>query len=188
MGDDVLRGEVTGRAELVLQLLQEVEVEVHELVGGTVERPRLRRRPAAAGVDGSTEEHRVGAGERTLERLRVLLLPVERHVVDRTAHDLFDVGLAGNLTAGVAATGLLGRAVRQGVRRCVGAVSAEQLREQHDRGDDEQPDDAAAGLHRDRETASAEAGAGSAGPAPVAHSSGSGGSNLGHETDSFLPR
>ena len=40
VGDDVLGGEVADGAELVLQLGQEVEVEVHELVGRAVERAR----------------------------------------------------------------------------------------------------------------------------------------------------
>ena len=47
VGDDVLRGEVAGGAELLLQLLQELEVEVHEPVGRAVERADLRRGLAA---------------------------------------------------------------------------------------------------------------------------------------------
>ena len=45
VGDDVLGGEVADGAELLLQLGEEVEVEVHELVGRAVEGAHLRRWP-----------------------------------------------------------------------------------------------------------------------------------------------
>ena len=50
VGDDVLRGQVAGGAELLLQLQQEVEVEVHEPVGRAVERAHLGAGLAAAGA------------------------------------------------------------------------------------------------------------------------------------------
>ena len=82
VGDDVLRGEVTGGAELLLQLLQELEVEVHELIGRAVERADLRGRLTARRVDGAGED----LGERLLvlaavEGLRELADPVHRDVV-----------------------------------------------------------------------------------------------------------
>ena len=51
MGDDIGLGEVAGRAEAVLQLLVEVEVDIDLLVVRAVERAHLRhaqcRRPSA---------------------------------------------------------------------------------------------------------------------------------------------
>ena len=95
VGDDVLRGEVAGGAEVGLQLVQEVEVDVHEGVGRAVERPGLRRRRAAAGVRPAGEEHQLGVVVGLAERLRVGRLPVVLDVLVGAAHDLLGLGLAG---------------------------------------------------------------------------------------------
>ena len=59
VGDDVLSSQVTGGTELVLQLGQEVEVEVDELVGGTVEGPDLPPMPARSSVPVAPEKNTV---------------------------------------------------------------------------------------------------------------------------------
>ena len=64
VGDDVRGRQVAGGAELGLQLVHEVEVDVHEGVGRAVERPGLRRRRAAAGVRAAGEEHELGVRRR----------------------------------------------------------------------------------------------------------------------------
>ena len=75
VGDDVLSGEVTGGTELLLELHQEVEVEVHEVVERAVERPGLRRRLTTTGVGESREEHGLGVLVVDTERERQLLDP-----------------------------------------------------------------------------------------------------------------
>ena len=147
VGHDVLRGQITGGAEFVLELLEEVEVEVHELVHRAVERPDLCRRPTAAGLGRSGEEDGVGAGERALERLRILALPVQRDVVDRPAHDLFDLGDA---------RGRPGRFTHRWIDVTITA-RPEEPRQDHDRSEDDQPDDAAPGADRHAAPAAAAA-------------------------------
>src|SRR5215207_1769115 len=62
------------RAELALQLVEEGEVDVHELVGGAVERPRAAGRPTAAGLHRAGEEHGVGGHVVLAERGRPVVL------------------------------------------------------------------------------------------------------------------
>ncbi len=49
VGDDVLRGEIARGSELVLELDQEVEIEVHLRVGRAVERAHVGDGRSAAG-------------------------------------------------------------------------------------------------------------------------------------------
>ena len=60
MRDDVGPGEVTGRAEALLQLLEERQVEVHLAVARAVERSDRGVGHPARGVDGVPEEHQLG--------------------------------------------------------------------------------------------------------------------------------
>ena len=55
-----LRERRAAGAEARLELVEEVEVDVHLLVAGAVERPDLRAREAAAGLHLVGEEDRVG--------------------------------------------------------------------------------------------------------------------------------
>jgi hypothetical protein len=94
VGDDVLSGEIALRTELLLQGGEELEIEVHEVVGGTVERAGLRRRLAATGVRRPGEEDRVGRLVGTSELRLEVALPELVHVIGGTAQHLLELGLA----------------------------------------------------------------------------------------------
>ena len=144
VGDDVLRRQVARRAELVLQLHEEVEVDVQPLVGRAVERPGLRRSLAAPGAGRAGEEHHHGVLVGLAERRRVLGGPEVLGVVVGAAQGLFELRLARPVAG--AALGL--PLVR---RRQLGAVAVavQQAGQEDDRRDHQQAEQAAAGLHRE---------------------------------------
>ncbi len=94
VGDDVGGGQIPRRSEVGLQLIHEVEVDVHEGVDRAVERPGRRRRRAAFGVRAAGEQHQVGVRVGLAERLGVLPLPVVLNVLVGSTHDLFGLALA----------------------------------------------------------------------------------------------
>ena len=175
VGDDVLGGQVTGGAELVLQLEQEVEVEVHLRVGRTVEGPHVGVGRAAAGGGAPAEEHRLGElvltagrGERAVPELLDVALAA--------ADDLGDLGVARPRAGG---RGVLRFGVgRQPDRRHVARGHArpgtrEELREEGHRQHHQEAEQATARLDRDAEPAAPAASTTAAGereaePAPSA--------------------
>ncbi len=91
---DVLGGEIAFGRERSLKSCEVVEVEVHQPVSGTVERPDRSVCPSARRVDSAGVEHGVGVLIGPLEGDGILLVPVLRHVIDGTTHHRLDVGIA----------------------------------------------------------------------------------------------
>ena len=151
VGDDVLGGEIAGGPELALQLLQELQVEVHEPVGRAVEGTELGAGLATAGVRRRREEDRVRLPVLLVEGRRKRADPVLRHVIGGAAQDLFDlrhaVGLAcgRHLRSDVTAPDLL-------------LAAAEQLGQEQRGHRDDQGHDPAARLHWEAEPTASHAG------------------------------
>ena len=57
MGDDIALGKISAPAQFVSHILEKREIEIHALVGGTVEWPHRRLAVAAGGWRGATVEH-----------------------------------------------------------------------------------------------------------------------------------
>ena len=143
VSDDVLSGEVTGGAELLLQLLQELEVEVDEPVGRAVERPDLRGRLTARRVDDAGEE----LGERLL-----VLAPAERLRVDARSSRSATSSVAPQMICSISVSHCVGprlACLAATDTRCGDRLAAttEKPREEDRRGQHEQPEQPAAGLH-----------------------------------------
>ena len=89
MREDVRLGEVTGRPEALVQLVEEAQIKVDAAVAGTVERPDGRLRVSARRLHRVTEQHRAGALVLTAEQLSPRLLGVFHDRVDEVDHLLF---------------------------------------------------------------------------------------------------
>src|SRR6266542_1900182 len=148
---DVALGERSpGRAETGPQLLEEREIEVDLLVGRAVERPRGRRREAAAGLRRARVEHRTG-GRVRFGAPRELVGPVLLDAVDE-ADDPAVVATV-RVRAGLALIGVRAAIHGVGARRlALEGIHAEQQRGDEDdqaeraSADDQGPPTAAAAL------------------------------------------
>src|SRR5689334_11812845 len=89
VSEDVGLGKIPRRAETILQLAEEPEIEVDLVVGGTVERTGGRLREAARRVDRVAEQHRLGPIVAAAEQLLPRTLGIVHDGVDHVDETLF---------------------------------------------------------------------------------------------------
>ena len=152
VGDHVGLREVARRAEPAVELAEEPEIEVHEPVGGAVERTGRGRGDPAARVGPIGEQDELGVSVRPPGGTEDVLVPHHLDVVDHRVRALRErspkirTGLAG---------GRLVRASEVGAARDVEAATGAELEREHD--DDEQDHGADATTDRERDPTEASA-------------------------------
>ena len=132
--DDVGLGEVAGRAEAPIQLVEELEIEIDLLIAGTVERAHGALAEATRRLGGAAEEHERRLLVATAEQSCPGRLQVVEHLPDLDHLGLF---LGGRLQRSRLA-GLLRRHLRlllQDRRHHVAAQHETQDEQQHDAAD-----------------------------------------------------
>ena len=160
MGDHVGLGEIAGRAEPLLQLVEEAEVEIDLLVERTVERPGRGAGEPAAGLHLVAEEHHLRAlvgPAGALELLRPEVLRVTLDEIDELDLLLLARASGHRVVPRPALRHLWEGAGRVGDVETAAATPARDEEEIDDGQDDQGPDPTAAeAAHRDRHAAATE--------------------------------